>query len=233
MQIRAAEARQFANIQAEYEKEMQRAKEVYATTLKLVQQQFEIKQQRLEIQRQRLQLREQSFNQSFKRQVELDQKVKALQANNAARKEANRRELALLHEQLLQINLKNDGEAAYAEAQPDILERKSRVFAEWKFAKSRKLAFRMEQLYKEYAVDGVSADDTMAAFLTTFCDHCLKSSSASEDYSSKHHFRHSMVFFLLISVTQDAKSALKLTGKWKMQSPVVLTTCVSAFVNLV
>ncbi|USP77085.1 hypothetical protein yc1106_04359 [Curvularia clavata] len=228
MQIRAAEARQFANLQAEYEQKMQRAKEVYAITLKLAQQQFEIQQQRLEIQHQRLQLREQSFSQSFKRQEVLDQKVKALRTSNAAQKEANRRELAILHEQLLQINLRNDrddSEAAYAKAQPGIFERKSRVFAEWKFVKSRKFAFRMKQPYKEYAVDGVSAEDTMGAFLTSFCDHCLKSYSASEDYSNegKGCFFHGQSDLRVAPKLKQAFYALKDCPRYNVDRMIDLT----------
>ncbi|CAN9277486.1 unnamed protein product [Alternaria alternata] len=177
-EIREAEARQFANLQAEHERKMQQAKEAYENTLKLAQQRFEI-------QHQRLQLQEQSFSQSFRRQEDLERRVKVLQASNAAQQEANKSELARLHNQLRQINLENDrrdSEAAYTKAQPVLLERASRVAAEWEFVKSRKFAFRMKKPYKEYAVDGVSAENSMAAFATSFCDRCLKSYSASEDH---------------------------------------------------
>ena len=140
---------------------MQKAKKAYENTLRLAQQRFET-------QHQRLQLQEQSFRQSFRRQEDLDRQVKILQASNVAHQEANRRGLARLHEQLRQINLENDrrdGEAAYTKAQPVILERVLRVYVDWEFVKSRKFAFRMKQPYKEYAIDGVSAEDTMAGLL--------------------------------------------------------------------
>ena len=92
---------------------MQQVTEAYENTLGLAQRRFEL-------QHQRLQLQEQSFSQSFRRQEDLDRRVKVLQASNAAQQEANRRELARLHEQLLQINLENDrldGEAAFTKAQ--------------------------------------------------------------------------------------------------------------------
>lgn len=181
--IRAEEAIKFASLQAEHERKMQQAKEAYEKTLRLAQQRFEI-------QHQRLQLQEQSFSQSFRNQEDLGRKVKILQASNAAQHETNKRELTRLQEQLRQINLENDrrdGEAAYTKAQPVILERASKVVAEWEFVKSRKYAFRMKQPYKEYAVNGASAENTMAAFLTSFCDRCLKSFSPSEDHFGKYY----------------------------------------------